>query len=138
MLKVVIDTNVLISAAILNKGNPAYIINLISKGKVKMYYSSEIIDEYTEVLARDKFSFSVTKQKAVIKKIEEVGQLIKPKASVIPFPDESDRKFYDTAAAVKAYLITGNTKHYPEEPHIVTPSQFITCFPAGFSISSLI
>jgi hypothetical protein len=40
-------------------------------------------------------------------------------------PDETDRKFYDTAKAAGAMLITGNTKHYPDEPFILTPAAFI-------------
>ena len=99
MLKVVLDTNIIISAA--------------------------ISDKYADVLSRDKFNLSVTTQKAVIDKIKEIGLLIEPNVSTIPLPDESDRKFYDTAKAANAYLITGNTKHYPEEPHILSPAQFV-------------
>ena len=47
------------------------------------------------------------------------------KASNIPLPDESDRKFYDTAKAVAAILVTGNAKHYPpDDPLIMTPRDF--------------
>ena len=125
MCKVVIDTNIIISAAISDKGNPSAIINLVSEGKLTMYFNAAILDEYADVLSRDKFNLSVTTQKAVIDKIKEIGLLIEPNVSTIPLPDESDRKFYDTAKAANAYLITGNTKHYPEEPHILSPSQFV-------------
>jgi putative PIN family toxin of toxin-antitoxin system len=125
MLKVVLDTNIIISAAISDKGNPSAIINLVSEGKLTMYFNAAILDEYADVLSRDKFNLSVTTQKAVIDKIKEIGLLIEPNVSTIPLPDESDRKFYDTAKAANAYLITGNTKHYPEEPHILSPAQFV-------------
>jgi len=124
MQKVVLDTNIIISAAISDKGNPFAIINLVSEGKLTMYFNAAILDEYADVLSRDKFNLSVTKQKAVIDKIKEIGRIIVPNVSTIPLPDESDRKFYDTAKVANAYLITGNTKHYPEEPHILTPAQF--------------
>ena len=125
MCKVVIDTNIIISAAISDRGNPAKIMNFVSDGRIIMYYSPEILNEYAEILSRDKFKFSVDKQKAVIEKIIEIGFLIEPAASNIQLPDESDRKFYDTAAEAKACLITGNTRHFPKEAHIVTPAQFI-------------
>jgi hypothetical protein len=40
-------------------------------------------------------------------------------------PDESDRVFYDVAKTAGAYLITGNTKHFPQEPFILTPAEFV-------------
>jgi predicted nucleic acid-binding protein len=40
-------------------------------------------------------------------------------------PDEDDRVFYDAAKTADAYLITGNSKHYPKESFILTPSEFL-------------
>ena len=131
MCKVVIDTNIIISAAISNRGKPAKIMNLVSDGKIKLYYSPEILNEYAEILSREKFKFSVDLQKAVIEKIMEIGFLLEPAASNIQLADESDRKFYDAATKAKAYLITGNTKHYPQEAHIVTPAQFVEIHEPG-------
>jgi len=39
--------------------------------------------------------------------------------------DESDRVFYDTAKTIGAILVTGNIKHYPDEPLIMTPAVFM-------------
>jgi hypothetical protein len=39
-------------------------------------------------------------------------------------PDEDDRVFYDSAKLAGAYLITGNAKHYPAQPFVVTPAEF--------------
>jgi putative PIN family toxin of toxin-antitoxin system len=125
MLKVVIDTNVLISSRISAAGNPAKIMNLIAEGKIELCYSSDILNEYKRVLAYNKFNFSSESQELTIEDIKNVGNLINPFVSAIPFPDESDRMFYDTAKTVNAYLITGNIKHYPDEPHILTPAQFV-------------
>ena len=125
MFKVVIDTNVFISAIISASGNPAKIMDLIADGQIILFYSSDILDEYKRVLAYKKFNFSIEIQELAIEDIESVGDLIEPVASKIPLPDESDRVFYDTANAANAYLITGNLKHYPEESHILTPAQFV-------------
>jgi predicted nucleic acid-binding protein len=47
-------------------------------------------------------------------------------SSDLSFADESDRKFYDVALAANAYLITGNAKHFPKEPFVVSPSDFLS------------
>jgi len=39
--------------------------------------------------------------------------------------DETDRVFYDTAKASGAILITGNIRHYPAMPFIMTPADFL-------------
>jgi hypothetical protein len=48
--------------------------------------------------------------------------------SDIPLPDETDRKFYDIAKAAGAALITGNTRHYPDDPLVTTPAAFLIRF----------
>jgi len=128
MCKIVIDTNVFISSRISSAGNPAKIMKLITDDKIDLYYSSNILNEYKRVLSYTKFNFTVEVQKASVEDIKNIGNLIKPIKSDIFMPDESDRIFYDTANAAEAYLITGNIKHYPEESHIITPTQFIEMF----------
>lgn len=59
MPSVVIDTNVIISATLSGKGQPSQIVELLSAGVLRLYYSVEILDEYTEVLARAKFNFKI-------------------------------------------------------------------------------
>ena len=125
MIKLVIDTNVIISAALSDKGKPAQIIDMISEGKLRLYYNEQILSEYSDVLTRKKFMFSHDKQELLINKIIEMGVVFEPKISVMPMPDEDDRIFYDTAKEIGAFLITGNKKHYPDEPFIMTPSDFL-------------
>jgi len=125
MQKVVLDTNIIISNAISDKGNPAKIMTLVSDKRLIICYNAEILSEYMEVLSRKRFNFSPAKQKFPVDKIKELGLLIEPNVSDIELPDESDRIFYDTAKAAGAYLITGNLKHYPEEPHILLPAKFM-------------
>jgi len=54
------------------------------------------------------------------------GTQINPPTSTISLPDETDRIFYDTAKSSEAVLITGNIRHYPEEPFIMTPAEFLS------------
>ena len=125
MQTLVVDTNIIISASISDKGNPAQIMKMISDGKVQLCYNKNILSEYTDVLSREKFGFSTNKQAALINKIMEIGVLVNPTLSDTYMPDEDDRIFYDTAKEAGAFLITGNTKHYPSESFIMTPADFI-------------
>ena len=100
MIKIVLDTNIIISAALSSKGNPAQIINLIA----------------------DKDEIQV----GIITLIEKLGLLIEPLVSKISLPDESDRIFYDTALTSGSVLVTGNIKHFPVEEFIMTPAEFIS------------
>ena len=128
MYRIVIDTNVFISSRLSPTGVPAKVMRLIAERKMELYYSLKILDEYKRVLAYEKFKFNIKHQKSAINDIRNIGKLIKPAISDIPLPDESDRIFYDTAKTAQAYLITGNMKHYPEEPHIIMPAQFVEMF----------
>jgi len=123
--RVVLDTNIIISAAISGHGNPAKIIELVSVGIIEMYYSDEILSEYEEALSRERFEFSPEKQKAAIELISETGILLDPEKSNIQIPDMDDIIFYDAAKSANAILVTGNTKHYPDDDLIMTPAEFI-------------
>ena len=129
MIKVVIDTNVLVSAAFLHPNSkPSQIVELIISNNLTLCYSAAIMVEYQTVLFRPKFKFNIGTLKLWLKSLTERGQIVNPVPSIFDLPDESDRVFYDVAKACNAYLITGNIKHYPEEPFILTPAQFLTLF----------
>ena len=126
MQSVVLDTNVIISAALKSSGHPFQIMELVSAGVLRLYYSSEMLDEYTDVLSREKFNFTPEKQTVYIERIKEIGILSSVQQSNVPFVDESDRIFYDMARFYNALLITGNKRHYPDEPFILTPAEFLS------------
>ena len=132
MINLVIDTNILVSAALSSKGNPARVISLISDSKeIQLFYSSSILDEYEKVLAYKKLKISQEVQEKIIKSIRIFGTEIEPAESTIPMADESDRVFYDTAQASQSVLITGNTRHYPAEDFIMAPADFIKLWLSG-------
>ena len=128
MQKVVIDTNVIVSAALTEKGNPAEIMRLVSEHKLCMFYSEDILREYTEVISRSKFGISTETQLEILTKIIESGILVEPAICNVELQDETDRIFYDAARESGAVLVTGNIKDYPNEPFILTPAQFLDVF----------
>jgi len=128
MLKVVLDTNILVSA-LLTSGPPAFIVDLIAGGKIIPIYSVFIMEEYYEVLSRKKFNFSPMQVNRLMDDITRVGITVegKPSAKNIKV-DKDDKIFYDAAKEANAFLITGNIKHFPKEDFIVTPSQFLSLY----------
>ena len=125
-MKVVIDTNVLVSGLLTPNGNPAKILNLLLNERIKILYDNRIIEEYKEVLSRDKFGFNDEYIEALIEFIKQDGIFILADPIKDRFEDESDKKFLEVARnGDSKYLITGNTAHFPEEEIIVKPKEFI-------------
>jgi putative PIN family toxin of toxin-antitoxin system len=122
---VVIDTNILVSALWSKQGNPAKIAHMIPDDKIIPCFCEEILNEYRTVLFRARFDFSPDEINELLTQLVKHGKNIKAVKSDISIPDENDRIFYDVAKTVNAILITGNIKHYPVDPHILTPAQFI-------------
>lgn len=124
---VILDTNILVFALWSKDGNPAKIVSMMLAGKIINYYSDETLEEYKDVLFRDKFvdKFSYTALDELMNYITKFGQKVIACKSDISLIDEDDRVFYDLAKTANAYLVTGNIKHYPNEDFIVAPSEFL-------------
>lgn len=128
MIYAVLDTNVLVSA-LLSKSSDSTISKLIDHmidGHLIPMYSQEIIDEYMEVLSRKKFRFQPDARNLLISRIMTKGM----DSNRVPYdkqmPDEDDRVFYEVALSKDdAYLVTGNQKHFPVTPIVVTPAEML-------------
>ena len=108
---------------------PAAIINAVLSRKFTVCYDYRILDGYTKVLHRPKFAFSEWEIQYLLDAIIKNGiSIIADPISDAPFPDESDRKFYEVAKYCFALLITGNTRHYPQDASIITVSDFYERF----------
>ena len=125
MPKVVIDTNVVVSALLTPHGNSAKVLDMVFNEKLKPCYCAEILAEYTKVLSRPRFDFSIEDQKNVIEGFMKHGMLTECSLSEINFTDVSDQVFYDVARKSDAYIVTGNAKHFPVEPHIISPAECV-------------
>ena len=125
MIKAVIDTNILVSALLTPFGNPAKVLGLVLNGNITMGIDSRIIAEYQDVLRRPKFGFEWKAVRQVVDFIVHTGISIVPEPIFDAFEDEDDKKFYEVARSAKAYLVTGNIKHFPGEPIVVSPQEFL-------------
>jgi putative PIN family toxin of toxin-antitoxin system len=126
--KVVIDTNVIVSAALSPKGTPAKMLDHIAANRdtIQIFYCPDILVEYRDVLSREHLHISLEVQTSIINAIVDAGILIEPITSDISLIDEDDRYFFDTAKASGAILITGNMKHFPAETFVMSPLEFFT------------
>ena len=133
MLKVVIDTNVLVSALLKPDSIPELIISLILENHMILFITEPIVAEYEEVLSRDKFrSLDRNKVKGFLSRLKAQARWIKPQAHLdIIRIDREDNKFLECAQEAKAdFLVTGNTKHFPfkkfQRTRIVSPAEFLS------------
>ena len=129
MIYAVIDTNVLVSALITH--NPeaatAKVVRLLLDQAFIPMYDADIIAEYEEVLHREKFPIRPNVVDALISYIIENGVEASRAFFAEPLPDEDDRVFYEVALSNEdSFLVTGNLKHYPTSPHVITPAAFIS------------
>ncbi|MGN0312078.1 MAG: putative toxin-antitoxin system toxin component, PIN family [Lachnospiraceae bacterium] len=125
----VIDTNVLVSAALKWQSVPGSIINLAFNGLIVPLVNAEILEEYRAVLLRPKFCFSEEVVNNILDEMIFHAQNVVEEHLDIDFPDPKDKVFYEVVMQVRkkenAYLITGNMKHFPEESFIITPRQML-------------
>lgn len=126
----VIDTNVLVSALLSKHNNSAtvQVIERMINSAIIPVYSAEIMTEYREVLRRKKFKFPLEMINYLLSAVEKFGIMVKPTASNVILPDMKDLPFYEVILEKKndgAYLVTGNLKHFPAKPFIVTARQML-------------
>ena len=125
-MKVVLDTNVIISALINTNGTPAKILSLVLNGKITVLYDDRIIFEYTEVLSRKGFGFNPETVHDLMELLKHEGEFVNSEHAKIKFHNETDKKFYEVFKTGEAlYLITGNIKHFPKDKGVITQKDFL-------------
>lgn len=120
----VIDTNILVSALWSRNGAPARVISMVLTGKVIPCYDYRILCEYRTVLQRPKFSLPSSEVKALLDWFETYGRSVVADPLDDVFVDEEDKKFYEVAKYCNAVLVTGNLKHYPQDPMVLSVPEF--------------
>ena len=131
MLKVVFDTNVIVSALLTEEGLPALLLDLATDKKIQLFYSPDLMTEYEEVLRRDKFGLPEEKIRKALDEIKQTSiEVIPTQILTILTRDPKDNRILEASQEAKAdYLITGNKRHFPftkfQKTWIVTPREFI-------------
>lgn len=125
----VLDTNVLVSALLgaSRMSIPTRVLKAVTDGYLIPLYNDEIINEYREVLSRKKFPFDPELIETVLKMVTADGlRLDRTKVTGEIFPDPKDLVFYEVALSKEdSFLVTGNLKHFPKKPFIVSPAEMV-------------
>jgi len=124
----VYDTNILVSGLLSRRPDSAVVLTLeaLLNKEVIPLYNQEILDEYKEVLHRDKFKLPEELVDSVVGQIENDGIAADRVHSDEEFIDQDDAVFYEVALSKEdTFLVTGNAKHFPKTPIVVSPAEFL-------------
>lgn len=129
MIRVVLDTNIVVSAALQRKGNPSAVMALVSEGLIIPCTSQPILTEYPEVLARARIGVDPLRSAHIQQLLASISILVAPSVAVMIARDPDDNMFLECAEEARAdFLITGNTRDFPEQYRttlIATPPAFM-------------
>lgn len=113
-MKVVLDTNVIVSGLISPYSAAGEIVRMAAGGIITLCYDARIITEYRDVLLRPKFYLKKNHVYDFLNEIETCGYAICARPLALKLPDLDDEPFLEVAlVAEAACLITGNLTHYP-------------------------
>jgi putative PIN family toxin of toxin-antitoxin system len=115
MIRVVLDTNVLVSANLSEEGLEALVVSLALNQKIQLHVSEPILQEYERVLRYPRLKFEAKEVARFLARLRRNSVLVMPTRKVSASPDEADNRFLECAEAARAdFLVTGNKKHFPK------------------------
>jgi uncharacterized protein len=129
-LRLVVDTNIVVSAALKADGLQRTVLLLSLTKPARLYVSEAILAEYREVLARPKMDIRRGLQQQMLALIRSRSHLLRPSRRLQVASDPEDNKFLECADAARAdYLVTGNLRHFPKfwkKTKVITSREFIS------------
>jgi uncharacterized protein len=130
-MRVVLDTNVLLSALVFPGSKPDQVLQRVRGGEVELFLSSFILAELERIL-RDKFRFTKRKTDERLNVIRRLATLVEPteRIALVTAKDDDNRILECAVAASADYLVTGDKEHLlPLQcigtTQIVTPAAFL-------------
>ena len=134
-MRIVLNTNVLVSGLLNPYGRPGRIVQMAAAGELALCFDARIICEYREVLSRPVFPFRAEQIDALLEQIRAAGEPVAAQPLAERLPDPDDEPFLEVAIAASAdCLVTGNPRHYPAKccggVRVIPPAKFLkTCCP---------
>jgi uncharacterized protein len=129
-LRLVLDTNIIVSAALKPDGLQRTVLLLALMPPARLYVSASILSEYRSVLSREEFKIRKGLRQQLLRRIENSSQLISPSRQLHVTGDPDDNVFLECADTSRAdYLVTGNLRHFPrfwKQTKIVNSREFVT------------
>jgi putative PIN family toxin of toxin-antitoxin system len=128
-LRLVIDTNVIVSAALKPDGLQRTLLTIALTKPARLYVSHAVLAEYATAIARKRFRIRKGSQMRLMQQIMNRAHMVKPSHRIEAALDPDDNIFLECADAARAdYLITGNQKHFPtfwKATKIISGREFI-------------
>ena len=129
-LRLVVDTNIVVSAALKPAGLQRTVLLLALTKPARLYISAPISEEYKVVLARPEFEIRKVLQQHFLQLIKNKARFVAPARQLRVTPDADDNMFLECADAARAdYLITGNLRHFPrywKRTKVITSREFLS------------
>jgi putative PIN family toxin of toxin-antitoxin system len=129
-VRIVCDTNVVLSALLNPYGPPARILALVVNRDVRLILDNRILFEYREVLTRSRFRLNHAAVVQVLDFLEATAERVIAVPAAVTSPDPDDLPFLEAAVAGGAdALVTGNRRHFPQRAcggiPVMSPSEFL-------------
>jgi len=131
-LRVVLDTNVVVSGLLRRHASPpVQILDAVAAGLVRLVLDERILAEYAEVLVRPRLGLDPPSVARYLRTIQSDADAIVADALDLELSDPADCKFLEVAASgATDYLVTGNGRHFrpirgTHHLAIMTPREFV-------------
>jgi len=129
-LRLVIDTNVVVSAALKPEGLQRTVVLLAMTKPARWYVSEAIVAEYTLVLTRPELKIRRSLRQQLLQLIKNHARVVVPSRIAQITSDPADNIFLECADAARAdYLLTGNQRHFPKfwrNTKIISSTEFLS------------
>ena len=129
-LRLVIDTNVVVSAALKPEGLQRTVVLLAMSKPARWYVSNPILSEYATVLARPELKIRKSLRQQLLQLIKNHAHVVTPTRLGLVTSDPGDNMFIECADRARAdYLVTGNQRHFPKfwkNTKIISSSEFLS------------
>jgi uncharacterized protein len=129
-LRLVLDTNIIVSAALKPDGLQRTVLLLAITKPARLYVTDAILAEYREVLARPELKIRKGVRQQLLQLIRSRAHRVNPAKRIQVTPDPDDNIFVECADTARAdYLVTGNQRHFPKfwkKTKVITSREFIT------------
>lgn len=134
-MKVVLDTNVVVSAVLTPHGAPARVLDAVLAGAIEPALDDRILDEYRQVLARPKFRLPASAIHDLLAFLAATAEHLVAEPAKDRLPDQDDRPFLEVARTAGAILVTGNARHFPARVRgglqVLGPAELLARLPDG-------
>jgi putative PIN family toxin of toxin-antitoxin system len=128
-LRLLIDTNILVSAALKPQGLQRTVLVIASAKPAHLYFSSKILAEYKEVSSRPEIRLRIILRNQLLQLLHNRAHVVKPSRRLKVTSDPDDNISLECADAARAdYLITDNLRHFPrfwKQSKIVSSREFL-------------